>query len=337
MTDIFISYASTERDRLRPLKDSLEARGWSVFWDEEVPAGTSWRDHIFANLKAARCVIVAWSSESIGRAWVLEEAEYAKGRKVLLPVLIDPVQLPFGFAEVQAVNLTDWNGSEDSKSFQQFEREVARILGRPAKMPHEPTVAGESANSVRMQEPPALEQEDKTGPTNRRGLRKIWGLVVAPIAVGVVAIGVYLGSPWHNLSNDGGAIIEGDPTANADPKDTSHIAKQTADLIKELVWADRADRYDARERLVQLANVKDNRQIVVDILIGALLPASHADSYRLNIGVLNVLSRISGGWSANQEKIKAVRGLCNPQRNCESTFQKNYADALANIVPGTGD
>ncbi len=39
MSDIFISYASEDRNRIEPLAKALAAQGWSVWWDREVPFG----------------------------------------------------------------------------------------------------------------------------------------------------------------------------------------------------------------------------------------------------------------------------------------------------------
>ena len=95
MTDIFISYASKDRERLRPLRDALEARGWSVFWDQQIPVGKNWRRNIFEHLRAARCVIVAWNSASIESDWVSEEAADALKHEVLLPIYINQVEPSF--------------------------------------------------------------------------------------------------------------------------------------------------------------------------------------------------------------------------------------------------
>lgn len=126
--DIFISYATDDRERLRPLVDVLKANSWSVFWDEETPAGYRWRNHIFENLRTSRCVIVAWSKKSISSDYVREEAEDAKKRGILLPVCIDRVEPPFGFKELQVHDLTGWNGAEDWQSFQRLVRRIAEIF-----------------------------------------------------------------------------------------------------------------------------------------------------------------------------------------------------------------
>ena len=44
MSDIFISYASADRDRARLLADALAQKGWSVWWDRTIPPGKEF-DH----------------------------------------------------------------------------------------------------------------------------------------------------------------------------------------------------------------------------------------------------------------------------------------------------
>ena len=40
MADIFVSYASEDRDRILLLVEALESQGWSVWWDRELITGT---------------------------------------------------------------------------------------------------------------------------------------------------------------------------------------------------------------------------------------------------------------------------------------------------------
>ena len=110
MSDIFISYASQERDRVQPLISALETTGWSIFWDRTIPAGKTWRQVIGSEIRACRSVLVVWTEHSVTSEWVLEEAETGKRRGILIPVLLDNVEPPFGFGNIQAANLTAWNG-----------------------------------------------------------------------------------------------------------------------------------------------------------------------------------------------------------------------------------
>jgi hypothetical protein len=66
MYDIFLSYSTKDRDRLMPLVQALEQRGWSVFWDHRsVPVGKDWHDVIGDAIRECRSVIVAWSQHSV--------------------------------------------------------------------------------------------------------------------------------------------------------------------------------------------------------------------------------------------------------------------------------
>ena len=129
MTDIFVSYARGDRDRIEPLVRVLADRGWSIFWDRQIPAGQTWRSHIGAALNDARCVIVAWSSESVASEWVSEEADDAKQRGVLVPVLLDKVAPPIGFRSIQAADLSGWEPGRDSPLFDQLLRDIEVVLG----------------------------------------------------------------------------------------------------------------------------------------------------------------------------------------------------------------
>jgi hypothetical protein len=42
MAEIFLSYAKSDADRVRPLVGALEALGWSVWWDTRLGAGEQW-------------------------------------------------------------------------------------------------------------------------------------------------------------------------------------------------------------------------------------------------------------------------------------------------------
>ena len=120
MTDIFISYAREDTERVGKIIMELEKRGWSVFWDRDIPPGMRWHDFIAKALGESRCVLVVWSQHSINSAWVIEEAEEAKQRGVLVPLLLDAVSAPFGFGRIQAADLSDWKNNTSAPEFQQL-------------------------------------------------------------------------------------------------------------------------------------------------------------------------------------------------------------------------
>ncbi|MBX3327429.1 MAG: SUMF1/EgtB/PvdO family nonheme iron enzyme [Nitrospira sp.] len=131
MSDIFISYANEDRDRIRSLVEVLEAEGWSVFWDRTIPSGKTWREFIGKGLRDARCVMVAWSETSIESTWVQEEADEGRERGILHPVLIDDVRPPLGFKYIQGAKLAGWNFRDPSPEFKRFLRDLEGTLGPP--------------------------------------------------------------------------------------------------------------------------------------------------------------------------------------------------------------
>jgi hypothetical protein len=130
MADCFVSYKREDRDRVEGIVAALRDTGHSVWWDADVGGGVRWREAIAAELDAARCVLVCWTSGSIGPggAYVREEAERAKHRGVLLPLLLDRVAPPFGFGEVQALDLVDWDGRSQSPQWQTVVQATEAIL-----------------------------------------------------------------------------------------------------------------------------------------------------------------------------------------------------------------
>ncbi len=128
MADIFLSYSREDEARIKSLVSEFEAQGWSVFWDRRIPAGETWRSYIGSALQGARCIVVAWSKYSIESQWVAEEADEGKARKMLVPVLLDPVQPPRGFREIQAADISEWQPGRTSERFTELIGDLRRLL-----------------------------------------------------------------------------------------------------------------------------------------------------------------------------------------------------------------
>jgi TolB-like protein/tetratricopeptide (TPR) repeat protein len=133
MSDVFVSYKAEDRRRVKPLVDALESEGYSVWWDEQIGGGATWRHAIEAELNSAKCVIVAWSKRSVGEGgtFVQDEATRAQQRHVYIPVLIDKVHLPLGFGETQALPLSGWKGDRRDPRYLAILAAVERNAGAP--------------------------------------------------------------------------------------------------------------------------------------------------------------------------------------------------------------
>jgi tetratricopeptide (TPR) repeat protein len=147
MSDIFISYANEDRLRARMFVQALEGRGWSVFWDRTIPVGKTWRETIGEELSEARCVIVLWSTASVASDWVQEEADDAKRRGILVPVLVENVHPPIGFRNIQTADLVNWDPTVSTQAFGILTDGIAALIHlaglAPASiLPRDPKMIG---------------------------------------------------------------------------------------------------------------------------------------------------------------------------------------------------
>lgn len=124
MSDIFLSYASKDRERIRVLANTLETQGWSVFWDRAIPTGRRWHEILGAELDSCGCVVVIWTAASIHSQWVYEEAEEGKRKGALFPIKLDNVLPPLGFRSFQVANLTGWQGEQDYPALLQLTKDI---------------------------------------------------------------------------------------------------------------------------------------------------------------------------------------------------------------------
>lgn len=131
MADVFLSYKSEDRSRVKPLVEALQADGLSVWWDAQIEGGAGWRQAIQTELDSAKCVAVAWTKRSVGPQgqFVHDEATRAQRRGAYLPVLVDAVEPPLGFGEVQALPLAGWKGDRADARYQNVLAAVRAVVG----------------------------------------------------------------------------------------------------------------------------------------------------------------------------------------------------------------
>jgi hypothetical protein len=134
VTDIFFSYKSDDRERVRPVRDAFAGLGFDVFWDQQVPAGVDWDTWIRRHLAESKCAIVFWSSTSAASDNVRHEATVAKQQGKLIAALVEPLtaeQFPMGMYSQQAANLVGWHGDLSDAEWGKLCREVeAKLIPR---------------------------------------------------------------------------------------------------------------------------------------------------------------------------------------------------------------
>jgi TIR domain-containing protein len=134
VTDIFFSYSSVDRERVRPIRDALVTQGFEVFWDQQVLPGMDWDTWIRQHLTKSRCAMAFWSATSVSSDNVRHEATVAKQQGKLISVLLEPLtaeQFPMGLYAQQAANLSNWNGDQGHDEWRKFQREFEAKLTPP--------------------------------------------------------------------------------------------------------------------------------------------------------------------------------------------------------------
>ncbi|MGB4062814.1 MAG: TIR domain-containing protein [Azonexus sp.] len=165
MTDIFLSYTERDRETARRVAEVLGSAGWSVWWDRRIPAGETWRSVLEHALEDMRCMVVLWSAKSIESEWVYEEATEGRRLGKLVPVLIENVRPPAGFREIQAADLTGWDGSPDFDGLRMLLSDLEHLLGKPAV-----SATDSPSSAIRQPTRPADAEHDPDPPYNTTDL-----------------------------------------------------------------------------------------------------------------------------------------------------------------------
>ena len=114
--DIFLSHTGADKEWVLTLAASLKALGLRVFVDKlEIGLGDNWVIKLSDALEQSRYLVLVLSTNTAGRPWVLQElTSFMAGHGPLgrlLPVLIDPVELPMILKATQALDATHRDAS----------------------------------------------------------------------------------------------------------------------------------------------------------------------------------------------------------------------------------
>ena len=111
MADVFISYAREDQPIARRVAKALEAEGFDVWWDVDLPVHRAYSDVIERNLSEAKSVVVLWSKHAAGSQWVRAEADIARNAGKLVQARVDRSTPPIPFNQFQCADLKGWRGN----------------------------------------------------------------------------------------------------------------------------------------------------------------------------------------------------------------------------------
>jgi ABC-type amino acid transport substrate-binding protein len=134
--DIFLSYSSGRRSAVEHVARTLEAYGYTVWFDYKLIEGRDFAFQLDDHLRSARLTIVLWCPLSVNSRWVHEEADLAATLDRLLPVKMEKCELKLGTRRLQYEDLTDWDGAPRSKHINELLNAISTKIGKTPVIDH---------------------------------------------------------------------------------------------------------------------------------------------------------------------------------------------------------
>ncbi len=134
---VFFSHTHTDKGRIRPFADAIRSHGVEVWMDEErISPGDSLLETISHGLRSAECLAFFMSEASVRSRWVLQELSIVTAERlsahgkgpIVIPILLDDVDLPPVLRDVKYIDLRSGNVSQAAAEF-------SRALGRHLEAP----------------------------------------------------------------------------------------------------------------------------------------------------------------------------------------------------------
>jgi TPR repeat protein len=176
MADVFISYRKADRAKAEVLAKALKVENLDVWWDDGLEAGQTFDEKIRSVLEQAKAVIVVWSKESVKSDWVRAESSVGRERGILVPVMIQPVNIPVPFNLIHTADLIGWNGDRAHKGYLDVVKQVKVLAGKQHVKPLKP--------------PP------------NPALRSLWHAVAVVAVIAVIGASTWVLQPWKYLDKD---------------------------------------------------------------------------------------------------------------------------------------
>jgi hypothetical protein len=162
MTDVYVAYARQDRDRLRVVGELLRAEGWDSWMDPAEPKPDL---SPIADLKLgwSKAVLVLWSDSARRSEYVRSEAATGLYKNKLIQARIDGEAPPRPFDELDAVDLSRWNGDPEDPNWRRLTAMLRSCAGDPVKPPAQAAAPKRAAAAV-APPPPKPEPKRPTPP-----------------------------------------------------------------------------------------------------------------------------------------------------------------------------
>ncbi|QGM45264.1 PAN domain-containing protein [Methylocystis heyeri] len=132
MSDVFMSYAREDEQRVAPIVEKLAAFGLRLWPAGPAGNGGSWDEsEVNERLREAKAVLVCWTSHSAHSVRVNGEASVAQSSAKLVSCLLEECKAPSQFQSNDAPDLSGWNGDAQHLGWRALIEKLAALTGRP--------------------------------------------------------------------------------------------------------------------------------------------------------------------------------------------------------------
>ena len=133
MVDVVISYGRAQEAMAGRVAGALEADGYEVWWDHNIPAHAAYGKLIEEKFTAAKAVLVIWSETAAQSEWVRAEADLARSQHKLIQVSVDGTTPPLPFSQIQFVPLVTWDGTPAHPEWRRVRASLQALCGDGAQ------------------------------------------------------------------------------------------------------------------------------------------------------------------------------------------------------------
>ena len=203
---LFVSYAHKNDAAVLEIISTLQSRGFRVWYDEGIEAGSEWPESIASHLERAQLVLAFLSPAYLRSDNCRKEMHYAlTKRKPVINVYLEPTELSPGM-EMQIGNLFALMKytypSEEyfyDKLFSAELLDAGKFAGEPPELPDAPAPAKKAKEKTPLGESPRRARREKPAkaPKPARPKKRRRGLAAAIIAVVLVGCLIAAGIVGH--------------------------------------------------------------------------------------------------------------------------------------------
>ncbi len=133
MVDVFLSYSRHDEAAVRRLAQKIEAEGYDVWWDAELPPHKSYGEVIEEKVASAKAAVVVWSPTAAKSEWVRAEADMARNQRKLIQTALGDIMPPLPFNQIQFADIGEWQGEDDHTGWRKVKASLFELCGQPGE------------------------------------------------------------------------------------------------------------------------------------------------------------------------------------------------------------